>query len=171
MEPVNLRRWRIGLPPNGTGHFFTCGRPGRSNGKEGRVSDDLVSAWISRLPGPKTAIISLLGRKQTQEGLSEFSYYSFCGGFDTPSECRNLPTFQEWLDQRHMGLQILVREHPTIDAGPIPYERLRAIEMDIYDLLLQGRSVVVVDSGGADRTGRVCKHMGAIRIPFKDSRP
>ena len=168
MEPVNIRRWRIEIPPYGTGYFFTCGRPGRSKGQKGRVSDKLASAWVDALPRPKTAIISLLGRKQTEKGLSEFSYYSFCGGLDTPLERGNLPTFQEWLDQRHEDLQILVREHPTIDAGSPPRSRLEAIATDICDLLRQGRTVVVVDSGGVDRTGAVCSYLGAIEIPLKD---
>ena len=162
MEPYRLRRWRLDSSPSNAGYFYTCARPGRSKGPEGRVRDEIVSTWVRNLPSPDTAIISLLGRKGGQSGLSEFSFYPFCGGFDEPSERKNQPTFQEWLDRWHRELQILVREHPTYDFCSIPDDDLVAIATDIRELVLMGRTVVVVDSGGQTRSGAVCKHLAAI---------
>ena len=164
MEPHNLKRWRVVTSPKIIAHFFTCARPGRSKGPKGSVSDDLVSTWVRGLPGPKTVVISLLGRKSGPKKRSEFSFYSFCGGFDTPSERGNQPTFQEWLDDRHEALQILLREHPTIDCPKVPYERLDAIAREVCDLIREGHSVVVVDSGGVQRTGAVSRHMNATEV-------
>ncbi len=166
MEPCQLRRWRISISPDWDAWFFTCARPGRSKGPDGDVPDDLVSSWVRGLPGPNTVIISLLGRKRNRKQLSEFSYYSFYGGWDNPSECDNKPSFQEWLDQRHKDLQILVREYPTFDPDiynprPIHPRRLAAIEHDVRHLISEGRTVVVMDSGGVGRTGEVCEHMKA----------
>ena len=73
----------------------------------------------------------------------------------------NKMSFQEWLDQQHKDLQILVREHPTVDSQPIPYEQLSAIATDVLNFISAGRTVVVMDSGGVGRTGAVCKYMKA----------
>ena len=162
MEPYRLRRWTLGSSPNGFSHLYTCARPGRSKGADLSVPDDLVSAWVRNLPGPDTVIVSLLGRKGGREGMSEFSFYSFCGGFDEYSERKKQPTFQEWLDQRHGKLQILVREHPTYDFRAIDAETLDAIAADIRNLISAGRMVVVVDSGGQTRTNAVCKRLNAV---------
>jgi hypothetical protein len=108
-----------------------------------------------------TAIVSLLGRKNGPEGTSEFSFYSFCGGFDTPAQRRNRLSFQDWIDQWHKNLQILVREHPTYDFQPIPPETLAAVASDILELISAGRTPILVDSGGVTRTRAICKHMGA----------
>ena len=147
MEPFNLKRWEVHTS-RGDACFYTCARPGRSKGQKGRVSDQIVSAWVSSLPGPDTAIVSLLGRKRKKTGSSEFSYYTFSGGFDTCSERQSQPTFREWLDIHHAQLKILVREHPTYDYRPIPHENLTAIEVEVRCLILMGRTVVVVDSVG-----------------------
>lgn len=161
MEPYRLKRWKVDSSPDAI-YFYTCARPGRSKynykKKNNEVSDDLVSAWVLGLPGPNTAIISLLGRKPA-DGTSEFSFYSFCGGWDTYSECE---TFQDWIDQWHGDIQIRIREHPTYDRCKIPPEKLDAIAADVRKLTSEGRTVVVVDSGGVGRTGQVVKHMKAI---------
>src|SRR5438093_10874139 len=85
VEPYRKRRWRKTGSPERIA-FFTCARPGRSLGSTQHVSDDIVHKWVKGLPGPHTAIISLLGRKPN--GTSEFSFYTFCGKDDTPSEVR-----------------------------------------------------------------------------------
>ena len=77
MEPYNLKMWKIDTSQGDIAYFHTSARPGRSKGPKGRVSDQIVSAWVSGLPGPDIAIVSLLGRKQGHKGNSEFSYYSF----------------------------------------------------------------------------------------------
>jgi hypothetical protein len=157
-----LRRWRIGAPSRFF-HFFTCARPGRKRDqatKNAQIPDEEVSRWVLGLCRPNTAIVSLLGRKP--DGLSEFSFYSFRGSSDRPSERQSRPTFQEWLDRLHPDLSIMVREHPTCDFKPIDRQTLDAIASDIRELLVMGRTVVVVDSGGVTRTGIVCKHMRAV---------
>ena len=164
MEPHKLKKWKTDSPQGDIAYFYTCARPGRSGGPKGCVSDQIVSAWVEGLPGPDTAIISLLGRKQGREGTSEFSYYSFSGGVDTSSERGSKPNFAEWLDAHHAERRILVREHPTYDYQPIPYERLTAVEAEICHLISLGRTVVIVDSGGESRTGKVCRHMKATLV-------
>ena len=164
MEPCNLKQWEVDTSGGNIAHFYTCARPGRSKGPKGRVPDQIVSAWVEGLPRPDTAIVSLLGRKQGSMGNSEFSYYSFSGGFDTCSERGSKPSLQEWLDTQHEQLRIPVREYPTYDYRPISFERLTAIEADIRHLISVGRTVVVVDSGGETRTGRVCRHMNATKV-------
>ena len=165
MEPYRLKRWRLEISSGDIAYFFTCARPGRSMGPKGRVPDQVVSSWLAGLPGPDTTLVSLLGRKQGDKGSSEFSYYSFSGGLDTSSEKGNKPIIQDWLATRQEHLRILVREHPTYDYRPISHDSLNAIEADILDLISLGRTVVVVDSGGMERTGKVCLHMNATEVP------
>ena len=155
-----LRRWRTAKCPKS--HFFTCARPGRTSNtatKNRPVRDELVRRWVLGLPGPKTAIISLLGRKPN--GPSEFSFYSFYGGFDLPSDHSGSPSFQEWLEDWHGDLSILLYEHPTVDFQPIPATTLEAVAADINELLIAERTVVLLDSGGQTRTRVVCNHIKA----------
>lgn len=161
LKPYMMRRWRIGPSPN-SHQFYTCARPGRTGDPKSKnvpVSDELVHRWILGLPGPQTSIVSLLGSKP--DGLSEFSFYSFYGGFDIPSEHPRRLSFQEWLTKWHPDRNIEVREHPTCDFKAIPSETLDAVVSDITNLLTEGRTVVLIDSGGQTRTGRVCNYMGA----------
>jgi hypothetical protein len=165
MEPYRLRRWK---PRSATDRvqFFTCARPGRSQGKSvHKISDDLVHRWVRGLPGlPNTVIVSLLGRKQNSSGLSEFSFYSFYGSRDSESERRGRLSFQQWLDRWHKDKHILVIEHPTYDCSPepIPEEIKNAVAIDINTHLLAGRTVVLVDSGGETRTRTICTYMDFI---------
>lgn len=99
LKPYMLKRWRLNRNPEPL-WFFTCARPGRTGNpatKTSPVSDDLVRRWVSGLPGPRTAIVSLLGKKP--DGTSEFSFYSFYGGFDLPSERPGCLSFENWLDK------------------------------------------------------------------------
>lgn len=165
MEPYRLRRWRRGSSPDKVA-FFTCARPGRSTGAQGRISDELVDKWVEKIPGnTETSIVSLLGRKQRADGISEFSFYSFCGGFDSPMERRGRLSFQQWLNQRHAQRSIQVLEHPTIDFQLVPAETLAAIASEIDCLLLARRTVILMDSGGETRTKQVCKHMKFVEDP------
>ena len=151
MEPWRLKRWILSSSSVGAG-FYTCARPGRSKGPNGKVPDKLLHDWVSGLPAESNVVvISLLGQKP--DGTSEFSFYSFYEkGW----------SFQEWLDQNYKDKAIQVLEHPTCDFRRVPNETLAAIASDISNLLSEGRTVVLVDSGGLQRTGQVCKHMGAI---------
>ncbi len=79
-----------------TYYFFTCARPGKTNkpdSKKASVSDEEVKRWLSVLPGPKTAIVSLLGRKP--DGMSEYAFYSFYGGYDKPEKQPGRKSFRE----------------------------------------------------------------------------
>ena len=111
-----------------------------------------------------SAIISLLGSKNGKPWTSEFSTYTFWGGFDSAEERANRPTFQEWLDDRYADLQIQVCEHPTLDYKPVPPETLDTVAADFHNLADAGRTVVIMDSGGNDRTGRVCKYLNATQV-------
>src|SRR5208283_79193 len=107
-EPYRLKRHNF-KDGQMAGCLFTCARPGRSMGaKKAKIGDDVVDAWIagignevdcgnSRRPlsNEQIIMISLLGRKPN--GLSEFSYYSFRGGFDRPEDRPGCPTWQAWL--------------------------------------------------------------------------
>ena len=162
MEPYRLRRWRRGSSPDKVA-FFTCARPGRSKSAWGHILDDSVDKWVQGLPNAtEMSIVSLLGRKQGLDGVSEFSFYSFCGGFDTLAERHGRLSFQQWLDQRHTQRSIQVLEHPTIDFRPVPLETLGAAAADINRLLSAGRTVILMDSGGETRTRTVCKHMAFV---------
>jgi hypothetical protein len=162
LKPYMLRRWRTGAPPN-CHCFFTCARPGRTGdpaSKDAPVSDVQVHRWVLGLPGPNTSIVSLLGRKP--DGDSEFSFYSFYGGFDLPSEHPGCLSFQEWLTRWHQDRFIALCEHPTCDFKQIRPETLDAVASDISKLLSAGRTVILIDSGGQTRTERVCNHMRAV---------
>jgi hypothetical protein len=140
------------------GRLYTCGRPGRSKGKDKPVPDALVHAWLAGLPaGDGLVLVSLLGRKDGPSGVSEFSLYSFYGGIDRRDERGKKPSFREWLDRTKRGRTIQLVEHPTFDyAGGIPEEMLNTIKSDLWALLSEGRTVVLFDSGGQERTGQVC---------------
>ena len=162
LKPYMLKRWKMTWSTSDC-RFYTCARPGRtgdSTSKSRPVSDDLVLRWVLALPGPNTAIVSLLGRKP--DGTSEFSFYSFYGGFDLPSEHPSRLSFQQWLDRSFESKAIILREHPTCDFRPIPTEILDAVATDVRELISAGRAVVLLDSGGRTRTRMVCSHMGSI---------
>jgi hypothetical protein len=149
--PFRLRRWRRADSSDRI-QFFTCARPGRSKGVDRPVPNDLVRRWVKGLPGGgNTTLVSLLGRKHGPEGVSKFSFYSFWGGFDQPSERRARPSFQQWLDRYCAASSIQLIEHPTYDFRPIPPETVGAVISDICKLLSAGRTVILVDSGGETR--------------------
>ncbi len=87
--------------------------------KQVTINDDVVVSWIAGMPSSAEEIIimSLLGRKP--DGLSEFSYYSFRGGFDRSKDRPGCPTWQEWLTKRY-GSKYRVCEFPTIDTELVP---------------------------------------------------
>lgn len=164
MEPYRLWRWKPKLASQDV-PFFTCARPGRAKGNNRPVPDAIVDQWIRGLPGgTSTALISLLGRKGNKQGKSEFSFYSFYGPWDREDERRNRPSFQQWLDCRPDQRHIQVIEHPTFDCVEITPTTRDAVVRDISRLLSEGRTVILMDSGGISRTGSVCRHMGFTRI-------
>jgi hypothetical protein len=124
-----------------------------------------VHQWVKNLPGPQTAIISLLGRKPPPKGTSEFSFYTFHGREDTPQERRGKRSLQEWLDHYHPERAITLIEHPTMDFRPIPDTALASIAADVDRLLAEGRTIVLVDSGGETRSGAVCRYLNLVEDP------
>lgn len=155
-EPCNLRRCKaVGTPHPGL--LFTCGRPGRSLGRTGDVSDEVVDCWVAGLPEANTLhLVSLLGTKE--DGSTEYCFYSFRGSHEHSAK----PNFQEWLDIRHGIGRFRLHEYPTKDAGPgsLSDEEIESIRAIIMPLIAAGGTVVVFDSFGSERTGQVCGALG-----------
>ena len=151
VEPHRLRHWRLPALP-GDVVFHTCARPGRSKNSYGKVPDNILRKWVSKLPAESdVAVVSLLGEKR--DGTSEYSFYSF------HAKGRS---FQQWLDKNCPTKGVQVVEHPTIDFDRVPTETMEAVASDISRLLSEGRTVVLMDSGGEERIRQVCRHMDAI---------
>lgn len=147
-EPLRLQEW-----PAPTGRLYSCARPGRgANGtKRKPVDATVLKKWLENLPAADPLhIISLLGRKA--DGMSEFVYYPFRSCEDADD---GRPAFQEWL--RAEGARHIVHEFPTIDRLPLQPEdaRDRALKRT-RELLTAGEAVLIVDSGGVQRTGALC---------------
>lgn len=157
-EPCNLREWSVEL-----GRLFTCGRPGRGHYPSADkkwptiVPDVILHSWVAGLPlcSPLN-IVSLLGSKFVGKH-SEFKHYPFRSCFETGSKT----TFQAWLDA-NCDRRFRVHEFRTVDADPagIPLDEIARITACVHGLLAQGEAVVIVDSAGVSRTGRVCREMG-----------
>jgi hypothetical protein len=96
-------------------------------------------------------LVSLLGRKPN--GKDEYSFYSFFTRGVSP---------QHWLSELDIGREVCVVEYPTTDSTPIPHNVLDAIASDILRFVAEGRTVVLMDSGGVQRTGEVCRYLRAI---------
>jgi hypothetical protein len=149
MEPWRLKRWR--LVSDAAAKFYPCARPGRSRGSHGIVSDQLLHAWVKGLPvGNNLAVVSLLGTKP--DGTSEYSFYSFY---------REGLSFQDWLEQNYRERAIQVLEHPTCDFRRVKTVTLEAVASDMRRLMSEGTVVVLVNSGGLQRTGQICRYIGA----------
>ena len=167
MEPFKLHHWKFSHSSGNDSYLYTCGRPGRSKGQDEPVSQTLISCWVGGLPDPtNVVVISLLGRKRNRQELSEFSYYPFYGEWDSKKEREGKLSFQEWLDKWHPDINIRIIEHPTYDYDhrDIPPFVLKAVERDVRELTSAGRTVIVMDSGGVGRTGRVCAHLKATKV-------
>ena len=159
-EPANLREWSAPTTAVGGGRLFTCGRPGRGTFRRDRrpIDEDTIDLWVKGLPQSEFMdIVSLLGKKK--DGFSEFSYYPF----RSSKEAGTKPTFQQWLDERYDG-RFVVHEFPTVDAQGISPNVKSAATRCVIDLLAKGRTVVIMDSFGAERTTRICEAIGYERI-------
>ncbi len=157
---MNLREWRAVTGSGRPGRLFTCGRPGRATYGRAKivVPTDVIDQWQRGLPGALVLhIVSLLGCKTT--GLSEFSYYPF----RSATESGTKPTFEAWLNERY-DRRFLVHEFRTVDGQGIPGDILDAAGRGVLACLEDGRTTVVVDSAGAERTARVCETIGYKRI-------
>ena len=165
MEPHKLKKWKTDSSQGDIAYFYTCARPGRSGGPKGRVSDQVVSTWVEGLPGPDTAIVSLLGRKQqSSKGSSEFSYYSFSGSVDTSPERGSKPTFAEWLDTHDDGASKSGRARPPQPHDYRPRFRtkwLAVIEAQVRHLTINMCRTVfrgVISRWGVSDSHRVAFH-------------
>jgi hypothetical protein len=137
--------------------------------KVAKISDEVVDVWLNGLPSStgETVIASLLGRKP--RGPSEFSYYSFRGGFDQPKDRPGCPTWQEWLEERYNG-RYRVCEFPTTDTEDVPESTKKVLFEAILQFIQAGKTVIVVDSGGVGRTGRVITGLKNLGIPLVEKR-
>jgi hypothetical protein len=96
-------------------------------------------------------IRALLGQKPN--GKDEYSFYSFFQmGW----------SLQDWLASQAVERGIRIIQRPTTDSKPIEKAMLASVSGDIRRLLGEGRTVVLMDSGGVQRTGQVCRHLGAV---------
>jgi len=150
-EPLNLKEW-----PALAGQLYSCARPGRgTHGKKRTpVDTSVLRRWLKNLPAVGALhMISLLGRKA--DGMSEFVYYPFRSCEDDDD---GRPTFQEWL--RGEMTPHIVYEFPTCDRLPLqPRDARDRAVTRTRELLEAGRAVLVVDSGGVERTGALCNLM------------
>jgi hypothetical protein len=105
-----------------------------------------------------------LGRKAEPNPISEYSFYTFRGGHELLDERPGTVTFQHWLDVRFGSGTFVVIDFPTVDTEKVDPSQLSCICDCIGTLLSAGASVVVVDSGGFGRTGKVCATLGAKAI-------
>jgi hypothetical protein len=105
-------------------------------------------------------IVSLLGKKP--DNLSEYDFYTFRGDQDALTYPERLP-FRDWLCREFPNRQLDLKEFPTTDFQCIPANTLSAISECVNEHLQRGRTVVLFDSGGEQRTGQVCRsHMGFV---------
>jgi hypothetical protein len=163
-KPYKCRRWRHGTDSY-SGSLYTCARPGRTKDEESKhalVPDSVVRRWALGLPGPdEVVVVSLLGRKP--DDTSEFTFYTFHGLWDTEEERRGRPSFEEFLQAAAGSARtIKVVQHPTIDFEPVPDETVAAVGVTLEEELAAARTVILVDSGGEQRTNAVCKRLGFI---------
>ncbi len=168
-EPSKLKQYQSRTAPL-AGRLFTCARPGRSLGRKvSSISDEVVAAWVAGLPqSDQLHIVSLLGTKPN--GLSEYSYYSFRGGHESSVQHSNSATFQEWLNERFGLGRFVVVDFPTIDTEPIEPTVLTDICRTVTSLLAASADVLLVDSGGEGRTGKVgaTLHMTPFAVPSRN---
>lgn len=152
IEPYRLKRWRWPEAPRLV--VYTCARPGRSEEDTKKaIDDDQVCAWLRGLPPSIEIIIMLLGTKQ--DGRSEYCFYSF-------DETKVSP--EAWLNS--FGIRrVRVIERPTIDFDPVPASAIDAIREDLRCHLITASRIVIVDSGGVQRTAEVCKSLGMNQLP------
>jgi hypothetical protein len=114
------------------------------------VPDAVVLKWIEDLPeGAELSLVSLLGKKP--DGTDEHSFYSF----------KTASGFHTWLEN-NSPRKIFLFSHPTTDFSPVGAELCAEISARIDAELSHGRTVIVVDSGGVQRTGQVFRRIQLI---------
>ncbi len=161
-EPLRLIEYRSRKAPFG-GRLFTCTRPGRSLGaKVSQIDDAIVKAWVNGLPQLRPLyIVSLPGSKPQPSGISEYSFYSFRGGHEPADQRPTSITFQKWLDLHFGKGSFIVVDFPTVDTEAIDVSYLFTICAAVRSLLEASANVLVVDSGGVGRSGKVYASLSA----------
>jgi hypothetical protein len=161
-EPLRLIEYRSRKAPF-RGRLFTCARPGRSLGaKLSPIDDAIVKAWVDGLPTLRPLyIVSLLGSKPKPSGISEYSFYSFRGGHEPRDQRPASITFQKWLDLHFGRGSFIVVDFPTTDTEAIDVSYLSTICEAVRSLLDASANVLIVDSGGVGRSGKVCASLRA----------
>jgi hypothetical protein len=151
-EPYRLFEWRL-PSPNQTS-FYTCARPGRSIGKNQLVSNDLVFKWAKGLPNKNTiTIISLLGTKTS--GKSEFSFYwAF----------HDANSMAQWLNGQVHDRHFQIISYPTVDGTTMNQDIVDAAAQAVLEHTSNKTTVILMDSGGMQRTGAVAAHLGAVKL-------
>ncbi len=155
-EPINLREWTAPQGSDRNGRLFSCGRPGRATFHRAKVCPlaEVLDLWASGLPKADILhVVSLLGQKTT--GFSEFDYYPFRSFRESDSR----PTFEDWLNSRY-DRRFVVVEFPTVDSRGVPPAVLDGAANQVLSWLEAGRTVLVIDSAGAERTARVFEAAG-----------
>jgi hypothetical protein len=71
-----------------------------------------------------------------------------------------LSPFQEWLNASVTGRKFRIISHPTTDLEEIDPAVLAAVAADARRLVSEGKTVVIMDTGGWIRTGAVVACLG-----------
>ena len=71
-----------------------------------------------------------------------------------------LSPFQEWLNASVTGRKFRITSHPTTDLEEIDPAVLAAVAADARRLVSEGKTVVIMDTGGWIRTGAVVACLG-----------
>jgi hypothetical protein len=109
--------------------------------------------WLDELPKHRPlSIISLLGWKS--DGMDEHAFYSF----------RDASGFRAWLESSS-DAAIHLFSHPTTDFSLVTQETIKAIKIDLEQELSRGRTVIIVDSGGVQRTHQICRALELVEDP------
>lgn len=120
------------------------------------MSNQVVRAWLKGLPGQQDApisILTMLGSKQ--DGTCEWSFYSFAGPIE----------FAEWIHTNtHRDVELF--SYPTCDCSLVSADTASDVCTRLVTELDAGRIVVIVDSGGMQRTSQVCKMIGLQEDPI-----
>ena len=144
-----MKRWRHKSSPDAM-PIYTCARPGRRLGPKASVPDCEVNRWLSELPKHRPlTIISLLGHKP--DGMDEHAFYTF----------KDASGFRTWI-AKESNETIKVFSHPTTDFNSVGTRTISAIKTDLDHALSLGHGVVIVDSGGVQRTGQICQHLSLV---------
>jgi hypothetical protein len=157
------------VPAGLRGKLYRVSRPGRSLGSDASVSDAVVREWVKgiasrlmrdeSLPAGETIdYVCLLGRKPG--GRREIAdFYNARGPQDGNDPItRSKPTWESYLNELADGkVKFVVHHFPTVDHDDLNQEQLREICQLLFDLLAQGKTVLVGCSAAMGRTGDVLR--------------